>query len=218
MSVSDDLIKEDMNPTTTAIENRERFEAEITNLWGYSTKGIEAKKAAMTMLSTKTGMYAKIPIVCKAESCPYSESCRLLEYDLAPEGEYCVIETTEIELRYQGYDQDFDLNKASYTDKVLVSDIITWDIMMERTKALMAKEGVPVVDVVAGIAENGEAYTRPEVSKYWEAYEKAFKKRNEAYNLMMATRKDKKGEGGEEAISITQIIANAMEDGVLEEQ
>ena len=195
-----------------AVTNRTNFERNIKNLWGHSDVGLEAKKAAMSMLSTKTGMYAKIPILCKADTCPYAESCPLLSYDLAPEGEFCPIETAQIELRYEGYAKDFDLEFGSFTDKAIVSEIINADIMMERCKAMMAREGVPVVEVVAGIAENGEVYTRPEVSKYWEAYEKAQKKRNESYQLMMATRKDKKDDG-ETTQSITEIIAEAVKEG-----
>lgn len=41
-----------------------------------------SKKATMTMLSTKTGMYAKILIICKADCCQYAETCPLLAYDL----------------------------------------------------------------------------------------------------------------------------------------
>lgn len=202
--------------TCNAIANRENFEKNIKNLWGHSEVGMEAKRAAMTMLSTKTGMYAKIPIVCKGENCPYAESCPLLPYDLAPVGEKCPIEAAQIELRWAGYDEDFDLEYSSFTDKAIVSEIINADIMMERCKALMSKEGVPVVEVVAGIAENGEVYTRPEVSKYWEAYERANKKRNEAYQLMMATRRDKKDKG-EASKSITEILADAVTEGAFVE-
>ncbi|MED1125309.1 hypothetical protein [Bacillus atrophaeus] len=208
----DEVTVLDLDERSEAITNRENFESNIRNLWGHSEVGVQAKQAAMTMLSTKTGMYAKIPILCKADSCPYAESCPLLAYDLAPLGEFCPIETAQIELRYEGYSKDFDLEYASFTDKAIVSEIINADIMMERCKAMMAKEGVPVTEVVAGIAENGEIYTRPEVSKYWDAYEKAQKKRNEAYQLMMATRRDKKDDGNKSK-SLTEIIADAVTEG-----
>jgi hypothetical protein len=212
----DEITDLEVAEKSQAIINRENFENSIKNLWGHSEVGLEAKRAAMTMLSTKTGMYAKIPIVCKADSCPYSESCQLLAYDLAPLGEYCPIETAQIELRFQGYAQDFDLEYSSFTDRCVVSEIINCDIMIERCKALMAKEGVPVVEVAAGISENGEIFSRPEVSKYWEAYERASKRRNEAYQLMMATRRDKKDKGEREK-SVTEIIAEAVADGSLVE-
>jgi hypothetical protein len=105
-------------------------------MWGYSNVGLEAKRAAMSMLATKTGMYARIPLVCKAESCPYSESCNLLPYNLAPLGEPCPIETAQIEVRYAGYDRDFNLDTASFTDKNLVAELIKHDIMLERCRRL----------------------------------------------------------------------------------
>lgn len=189
---------------------RQALEANISNVWGHSSLGLEAKKAAMTMLSTKHGMYAKIPLVCKAESCPYSEQCLVLKYDLAPIGEPCPVETAEIEARYAGYSLDFDIEGASFTDRTLVSEIINLDIMIERCKSLMSKEGVPVVDVVAGIDESGNVLMRPEVSKAVDAYEKFTKKRNELYQLMQATRKDKKVDTTED-IGLQTIIANAID-------
>ena len=203
-----------------AVENRRKLEANIQtmkNVWGHSEVGIEAKKAAMTMLSTKTGMYAKVPIMCKGDGCPYADSCQLLPYDLAPQGEFCPIETAQIELRFQGYSDDFDIDNASFTDKNLIAEIINCDIMIERAKALVAKEGMSIVDVVAGIGENGEEYYRPEISKAWELYERATKKRNETYNLMMATRKDKKRDTSEDEGSIFDQIKNMAQVEEVEE-
>lgn len=192
-----------------AIINRENFEKNLVNVWGYSERGVEAKKAAMSMLSTKTGMYARIPLVCKADNCPYADSCSLLPYNLAPFGEPCPIETAQIELRYAGYEKDFGIDVSSFTDKNLVSDLINHDIMLERCKALLNKEGVLVIDVFAGVSEQGDVYTRPEVSKHWEAYERIQKKRNDIYDLMMATRKNRKGESSE-ADSLTMMMADML--------
>lgn len=197
--------------TSVAVQNREALEKSLTNIWGHSSLGLEAKKAAMSMLSTKTGMYARIPLVCKADLCPYAHSCMLLKYDLAPAGEPCPKETAEIELRYAAYNDDFGLDESSFTDRNLVSDLINYDIMLDRLKSLLVKEEVLVVDIVAGIAENGEEYTQPIVSKTWEAYERVEKKRNNIYDLMVATRKANKSNKDDEGEqSFTQMVSQVM--------
>lgn len=185
-------------------------EKAIVNVWGHSSLGIEAKNAAMSMLATKHGLYSKIPISCKSDDCPYRESCVLLRCGIAPEGEICPVEAAQIEMRYEGYNKDFNLDTSSFTDKNIVSEIINLDIQIERCKALMAKEGVPVVDVIVGVDENtGSPLYRPEVSKFQDAYERVLEKRNKLYNLMEATRKDRK-EQGPESKSIEQIISAAL--------
>lgn len=186
----------------------QRFEeTTIANVWGFSEKGLQAKQAAMTMLSTKNGMYARIPIICKADTCPYSESCALLPYDLAPQGEFCPIEVTQIEQRCVAYYNNYEMDDSSYTDRCIVSEIVNADIMLERVKALMAKETVPVIDVIAGVSEQGETYTRPEVSRFFDIWERLVKRRTELYNMMNATRKDKKGDGeGENKKDLMKII------------
>lgn len=208
-----DIFESDLqeNQNEVAVANRQALESGLSNIWGYSELGLEAKKAAMSMLSTKNGMYARIPLVCKAHGCPYAESCMLIKYNLAPLGEPCPKETAEIELRYAAYDKDFDLDVSSFTDRNLVSELINYDIMLDRLRALLSQEEVLVVDVVTGISEQGEEYTHPEVSKTWEAYERVEKKRNNIYDLMLATRKSNKSNKEDEgAKSITQIVSEIM--------
>ena len=98
------------------VENRKKLEHDLIasdNPWGYSPAGLDSKSAAMAMLSTKSGLYARIPITCKGGCCPYSESCMLLKYDMAPEGEKCALETALIEKNLEGYKRDFDLDPSS---------------------------------------------------------------------------------------------------------
>lgn len=208
-----DDIFEEYSECDNAIEKRLELESNLSNIWGHSALGMEAKKAAMSMLSTKNGMYARIPLTCKAEGCPYATSCVLLKYNLAPLGEPCPKETAEIELRYTAYDSDFDLDESSFTDKNLVSELINYDIMLDRLRALLSKEEVLIVDVVTGITEQGEEYTHPEVSKTWEAYERVEKKRNNVYDLMLATRKSNKDkDGAGDNKSITQVVSEIMSE------
>lgn len=165
----------------------------------------------MAMLSTKTGLYAKIPITCKKETCPYAETCALLPYDLAPLGEKCPWETAMIETRYQAYRQDYDLDESSFTDNTIISELINIDIMLERTKALMSNEQVPITEVVAGMTESGEEFTRPEISKAYELYERNLNKREKLLDMMLGTRRSKKGQA-EEASSIDEILNSAINE------
>lgn len=184
-----------------------------TNVWGHSQKGLLGLKAEMQRLSLKTGMYARIPIYCKGENCPYKETCKLFHYGLAPEKEPCPTEVAMIARKVAQYTEEFDLDKddASPTDKALVEEIITMEISMERVKALMAQETEPIQMMVVSVSEDGEPVYQPQVSKTVEAYERFSKKRNADYNLLMATRKDKKKDVEEEKqADIYSIIEEAQ--------
>lgn len=176
----------------TAEDNLKRFvEALPENPWGLSSKGLSARKAAASMIRLKTGMYSPIPIICKADDCPYSDSCSLLPYDLAPEGEFCPVEIAKIEALVQGYYSDFELDEMSFTDRSLVNEVVGLDIMIDRCKALMAKEGTPVVDIVIGVAENGAEIHQPAVSKSIEAYEKLTKRKDQKLQFLAKTNRDR---------------------------
>lgn len=177
-----------------AIEKRDGFvKAMKNNFWGHSEVGLQAKNAAMAMLSTKTGLFARVPITCKKDNCPYSETCPLLAYDLAPYGEKCPTETAMIETRWNYYLEDYELDESSFTDQTLVSELITLDVMLERSKALLSKEQLPITDVVAGMTESGEEYTRPEISKAYDLYERCLNKKDKILDSLLGTRRSRKG-------------------------
>lgn len=195
-----------------ATRKREELENKINkqgNVWGHSITALEGKKAAMAMLSTKTGLYAKVPIICKGLDCPYAETCPLISNDLAVIGEPCSWETAIIETRYAGYMDDFGLDSSSFSDNTLVSELINLDVKLERQKALIAKEGISIVDVVAGITESGEQFTRPEISKAEELYEKTLNQKLKLMDKMLATRASRKGTEGT-TDSITQMLQSAI--------
>lgn len=182
------------------------------NPWGITPKAQLSKSLAMAQLSTRNGMYARVPLVCKGEGCPYADQCQLLPYDMAPVGEYCAVELAQIEVRAVGYSSDVDYDTASFTDKNLMSELISLDIMLERCKALLAKEGTPVIDVAIGVDHGGNEVRQPSVSKAWEAYEKISKKRDQTYQLLMMTRKDKSNkEKNAETADVTKILQDAID-------
>jgi len=188
-----------------------------SNAWGLSTKGLQAKRLAMATLSTKNGLYARVPLVCKGDGCPYADQCQLLPYDMAPEGEYCAVELAQIDMRAMGYTQDIDYDTASFTDKNLMSELVTLDVMLERCKALLAKDGTPVIDMAIGVDQEGNEIRQPAVSKAWEAYEKISKKRDQTYQLLMMTRKDHKESGDQDAKTVSDAFRDIISEAQIEE-
>lgn len=206
---------------TQSIERRMAFEdmmKQCGNPWGYSASALESKQAAMMMLSTKTGLYSRIPIICKGHDCPYGATCGLLEYGLDTLGERCVMETTMIEQKLTNYTQEFDLDESSYTDWTLVKELINAEIMIERCMALISNEGSAITEEFIGTSEaTGVDYFRKEISKTQELYERNLKIKERLLDQMMATRKAKsklKGvdEGDEKSILDNIFDMDFIED------
>lgn len=190
----DDLLEDNSldHQALVLAETRQKFEQALANNpWGLSPKALEAKRAATALIGTKTGMYAKIPLVCKADDCPYAQSCALIPYGLAPLGEYCPVEIAQIESLAQGYTDDIDYDELSFTDRSLINELVCLDIMLERCRGLMAKEQTPVIEVVIGVSENGREIKQPAVSKALEAYDKLSKQKAQKLQLLHLTRTDK---------------------------
>ena len=190
----------------------ELFKESQDNPWGYSPKGQIAKSAAMAMLSTKSGLYARIPITCKGHGCPYSETCELLKAGLEPQGEKCAIETELIDRAFEGYKYDFELDdNASYTDLNIIKNIISCDVMIERAQALMSQEGTAISETYAGSNEKtGEDFYNKDISKALELYERHEKQRSRLYDMMLATRKSKAQAKQQNESSVNDMMMQAL--------
>ena len=182
------------------------------NSWGLNHKSKENVRMAMSSLAMTNGMYSRVPLVCKGDECPYANQCQLHFYGRCEVGSYCEWEIAQIELRARQYSQDLDYDSASFTDRNLMSELIMLDIMLERCKALLAKDGTPVIEMAIGIDQDGNEVRQPAVSKAWEAYEKVSKKRDQTYQLLMMTRKDKKSLGkDEDSQSLTDTLRDVID-------
>ena len=204
------------------IQRRQAFEEMINatgNAWGYSEGALESKKAAMTMLSTKNGLFCRIPIVCKGDGCPYRGSCKLCEFGLDPVGEPCVIETTMIEQKLANYTQEFDLESGSYTDWTMVKELINAEVMIERCLALMSQEGSGITEEFIGTSEStGIDYFRKEISKAQELYERNLKNKERILDTMMATRKAKSKIKGNDDNADKSILDSIFEIDFIEDE
>ena len=212
----------DKSDKEKAIEKRQAFEAmmdQVVNPWGYSEGALESKKAAMTMLSTKTGLYSRIPIICKGCNCPYGATCGLLEFGLDTVGERCVLETTMIEQKLANYTEEFGLDESSYTDWTMVKELINAEIMIERCLALMSQEGSAITEEFIGTSESsGVDYFRKEISKTQELYERNLKIKERILDTMMATRKAKSRVKGDDSSTEKSLLDTIFDIDFIEDE
>lgn len=169
-------------------------DVEMPKSWKMSEKGREAVGLAVAMNKTKHGLYASIPMLCKAERCPYADVCPLVDMGKAPEGERCPLEIAMILKRYEEYSNEFGIDEKNIVDMSLVKDLIDYDIQLFRAENKIAVQGDFVEDVVVTITEGGEAITNPQLSKATEYKDKIMNKRFKILELMNSTRKDKVGD------------------------
>ena len=164
--------------------------------WTQNPNAVQAIEIAKRLRSTKHGMYASVPIICKAEYCPYAESCELQQMQLAPYGDKCPMEIAAIEDLFQRYCSDMNINPEDPTqqvDAIMVKEVVDIDISMLRCDKKMAISADFIVDQVVNVTEDGDAITRQELHPLTEYKEKLRAQKFKTLNLLNSTRKDKEG-------------------------
>lgn len=164
--------------------------------WTQNPVAVQAIEIAKRLRQTKHGMYASVPIICKAEACPYAESCELQQMGIAPYGEKCPMEIAAIEDLFQRYCGDMGINpedSAQQVDAILVKEVVDIDISMIRCDKKMAISADFIIDQVVSVDEEGNAISRKELHPLTEYKEKLRAQKFKTLNLLNSTRKDKEG-------------------------
>lgn len=204
----------EITPKSEELESLVPQLAELPPEWKISEKGMRAVNMAAAMANTKHGLYASIPLLCKAEACPYADVCPLVSIDMAPQGERCPLEIARILKKYQDYTTDLDIDpvNGNIIDLTLVKDLIDLDIQIIRADNKMAIDGDFIQEVVIGISEaTGEAITSPAIHKAVEYKDRLLKKRHDVLQLLNSTRKDKAGDKLTVSIDPSTYAARLME-------
>lgn len=156
-----------------------------------SEKAREAMRLATSMFSTKHGLFASVPLVCKGDECPYKDTCVAYMYGVAPKGERCPVEIANITQRFDQYCKELDIDSSKMVNVGLVKELIDCEIMIERCNQLLATEGNLIKDVVVGVSEAGTPFYRPEIHKALDIKNNNMRRKNDILQLLNSTPKDK---------------------------
>lgn len=199
-------------PRSENIESLLPSREELPTEWKVSERGMRALNAALSMAATKHGLYASIPMLCKADDCPYAEVCPLVEMEQAPHGERCPLEIARILKKYNDYTKELQIDEKNIVDMSLIKDLIDLDIQITRADNKLAIDGDFLQEQVVGISEQtGEAITNPAIHKAVEYKEKLLKKRHDTLQLLHSTRKDKAGDKLTVSLDPSTYAAQLME-------
>ncbi|MBU5262098.1 hypothetical protein [Bacillus atrophaeus] len=187
--------------------------------WTENPAAVQAIEVAKRLRQTKHGMYASVPIICKAEACPYAESCELQQMGIAPYSEKCPMEIAAIEDLFRRYCSDMNINPedpSQQVDAIMVKEVVDIDISMLRCDKKMAISADFIIDQVISVTDDGDPISRQELHPLTEYKEKLRTQKYKTLNLLNSTRKDKEGsvlnintDPSERAAEMMQIIESS---------
>lgn len=164
--------------------------------WTDNPDAVKAIEVAKRLRQTKHGMYASVPIICKAEGCPYADQCEIQLMGIAPYGEKCPMEIAAIEDLFQRYCEDMNIDptdRYQQVDAIMVKEVVDLDIAMLRCDKKMAISADFIIDQVVNVDEEGNPLTRKELHPLTEYKERLRTQKYRTLNLLNSTRKDKEG-------------------------
>lgn len=188
---------DDMNlvPKSETVESLIAQQHELPAEWRFqSEKGNRAMAIAKEMAAVKHGLYAAIPIVCKAHACPYAATCPLLQMDMAPLGERCPIEISKILKGFETYSRELQIDEDNIVDMTLLKDLLDIEVQIDRANKKLANDADFIQDVVVTISEHGDEITQPQIHKAVDFKDKLIKQKQNILQLLHSTRKDKAGD------------------------
>lgn len=92
----------------------------------------EVRQVKIAISRMSHGVFASLPLRCMGELCPQKSECPLFAMGKAPVGKKCLIEMKMIEELYLSFTAQFNVSPESYTELLLIDDLITTEILLKR--------------------------------------------------------------------------------------
>lgn len=210
------------NNTTTLPDLKNKSSAEITTaMWGIQPSIIQEISNLNRIYSSKHGMFASVPIICRGTDCAYKDTCMITPQQRTV-GQRCPMEIAAILSRYEQWCAHFDIDTSQDTiapqdlvDATLVKDLVNVEIQMIRAENKIALNGDFMSDTLLDIDKKCHPYFGKIVSAETEFLMTLQDKKVKILNQLNATRKDKasdksKSNASDAAIRIFQQV-QAME-------
>lgn len=186
--------------------------AEIaTAMWGISPAGIKEISNMNRVYSSKHGMFASVPIICKGPDCAYKDVCMVSQAQRVI-GQRCPMEIAAIISRYEQWCMHFEINTQNdvidakdLVDATLIKDLVNIEVQILRAENKIALNGDFMADTLLDIDKKCQPYFGKIVAPETEFLMTLQDRKIKILNQLNATRKDKAADKRKESASDTAI-------------
>ena len=118
-----------------------------TAMWGISPAVIKEIGNMNRVYSSKHGMFASVPIICKGPDCAYKDVCMVSQAQRIV-GQRCPMEIAAILSRYEQWCMHFEIdtsndviNPKDLVDATLIKDLVNIEVQILRAENKIALNG-----------------------------------------------------------------------------
>lgn len=180
-------------------------------MWGIDAAVVKEIGNMNKIYSSRHGMFASVPIVCKGPDCAYKDVCMVNQAQRIV-GHRCPMEIAAILARYEQWCVHFELDitqdiidSKDLVDATLIKDLVNIEVQMLRAENKIALNGDIMSDTLLDIDKKCQPYfgkiVAPEVEFLMSLQDKKIK----ILNQLNATRKDKAADKRKESASDAAI-------------
>ena len=186
--------------------------AEITTaMWGISSAVIKEIGNMNRVYSSKHGMFASVPIICKGPDCAYKNVCMVSQAQRIV-GQRCPMEIAAILSRYEQWCMHFEINTSNdvidakdLVDATLIKDLVNIEVQILRAENKIALNGDFMADTLLDVDKKCQPYFGKIVAPETEFLMTLQDRKIKILNQLNATRKDKAADKRKESASDAAI-------------
>lgn len=169
----------------------------ISKMWNIPQNAITQISSCMKVYSSTHGMFAGVPIVCKADKCAYIDIC-LVDPANRINGTRCPMEAAAVISRFEFWCKHFgidvtkeNLKHEDAVDAMLIRDLVDNEVQMLRADNRIALSGDFLGKTIANVDNKGREHLEDTITPAEEFKFKLQEKRYKILQLLNSTRKDK---------------------------
>lgn len=185
---------------------------DVKDMWNISDEQMRGMSRASRVVSTKHGMFSGVPIVCKAEGCPYKETCLIDEADRI-KGSRCPQEISSLLSRFEKICTELKITEEDAIDMGQVKELVDIEIMMLRCDNKIASNSDVLMESIKDVTKSGVTIYEWQADPAIELKLNLMDKHSKILKDLNATRSSKKEVGKviDPSLEASQLIQRAKE-------